>query len=83
MPEGYAVETLPKAKKLIFEYGSFTYLYQFDESGKSIRSVARIELNEYKIPAAKFLATKNFFDEVLGEYTEKMVIKTYKEDGEW
>ena len=75
LPEGYAMETLPKAKKIIFEYGSFTCSYEFDESNKSIRSVARLELNEYKIPATKFLATKNFFNEVLGEYTEKMVIK--------
>jgi len=50
-------------------------VYEFDEAKKSIRSVARLELDEYKIPAAKFLAAKNFFNEVLAEYTEKIVIK--------
>ena len=75
LPEGFGIETLPKAKKITFEYGSFNSAYEFDEAKKSIRSVARLELDEYKIPAAKFLATKNFFNEVLGEYTEKIVIK--------
>ncbi|MEP7142497.1 MAG: DUF3857 domain-containing protein [Ferruginibacter sp.] len=75
LPEGFGIETLPKAKKLKFEYGSYTTSCEFDEIKKSIRSVARLELDEYKIPAAKFLAAKNFFNEVLGEYTEKIVIK--------
>ena len=75
LPEGFAIETLPKAKKITFEYGGFSSSYEFDEGKKSIRSVARLVLNEYKIPAAKFLAAKNFFNEVLGEYSEKIVIK--------
>ena len=75
LPEGFGIETLPKAKKVIFEYGSFNASYEFDESKKEIRSIAKLELNEYKIPAAHFLATKSFFNEVLEEYTEKIVIK--------
>ncbi len=72
---GYGMETLPKAKKITFEYGSFSTAYEFNESKRSIRSVARLELNEYKIPAAKFLSAKKFFSDVLEEYSEKIVIK--------
>ncbi|MEO5889298.1 MAG: DUF3857 domain-containing protein [Ferruginibacter sp.] len=75
LPEGFGIETLPKAKQISFEYGSFTSAYEFDETSKSVRSVSRFELKEYKIPAAKYIATRNFFNEVLGEYTEKIVIK--------
>ncbi|MEO7534182.1 MAG: DUF3857 domain-containing protein [Ferruginibacter sp.] len=75
LPEGFGIETLPKPKKITFEYGSFVSSYEFDESKKTVRSIARLELDEYKIPVANFLATKNFFNEVLGEYTEKIVIK--------
>lgn len=75
LPEGFGIETLPKAKKILFEYGSFNTSYEFDESKRAVSTMARLELNEYKIPAAKFLATKNFFNEVLGEYMEKIVIK--------
>ncbi|MEO7767975.1 MAG: hypothetical protein ABIS01_11135, partial [Ferruginibacter sp.] len=75
LPGGFGIETLPKPKNVHFEFGSFNTTYEFDESKKSILSVARLELKEYKIPAAKFLATKKFFNEVLDEYTEKIVIK--------
>ncbi|MCW3090897.1 MAG: hypothetical protein JWP81_1966 [Ferruginibacter sp.] len=75
LPEGFGIETLPKGKHLSFEFGSFNSSYEFDESKKRIRSVARLELDQYKIPAAKFLDTKKFFNEVLGEYTEKIVIR--------
>ena len=75
LPDGFAVETLPKTKELKFEYGTFKTTYQFDENKKSIITTARLELTEYKIPAAKFLAAKTFFNDVLTEYTEKVVIK--------
>jgi len=75
LPEGFVMETLPKSKQLNFEFGSFTSTYQFDEAKKQIITTAKLQLNEYKIPAAKFLATKKFFNEVLAEYNEKIVIK--------
>jgi hypothetical protein len=75
LPEGFGIETLPKPKKISFEYGSFTANYQYDESKRLVTSTARLELNEYKIPPAHFSATKTFFNAVLGEYTEKIVIK--------
>lgn len=75
LPEGFGIETLPKARQQSFEYGNFATTYEFDESKRQVRSVARLQLNEYKIPAAKYLACRNFFNDVLGEYTEKIVIK--------
>ncbi len=75
LPEGYRLEILPGGKDLHFEYGSFTSTYRYDEKLNSIITTARLVLNEYKIPAAKFAATKKFFNEVLAEYTEKIVVK--------
>ena len=75
LPAGFGIESLPKPKTASFEYGSFSSSYTYDDTKKEILSVARLELNEYKIPVAKFLATRNFFNEVLVEYTEKLVIK--------
>ncbi len=75
LPEGFSVETLPKTKEIKFEYGSFKSTYVFDETKKTITSTARLELTEFKIPVAKFVAAKRFFNDVLGEYTEKIVIK--------
>lgn len=75
LPDGYGVETLPKTKELKFEYGSYTTSYGFDEKQRSITTTARLVLNEYKIPVEKFTATKKFFNDVLAEYAEKIVIK--------
>ncbi len=75
LPAGYNLETLPKPKSISFEYGSFTSSYQYDDTKKQVITTARLILNEYKIPAAKFAVTKKFFNDVLAEYAEKIVIK--------
>ncbi|MEI7736078.1 MAG: transglutaminase-like domain-containing protein [Ferruginibacter sp.] len=75
LPEGFVLETLPKSKDLKFEFGSFKSTYQYDAANKSIITTARLQLDVIKIPAANFLAAKNFFNDVLTEYTEKIVIK--------
>ncbi len=75
LPEGYKVETLPKAKSLTFAYGSYTTSYIYDESRKTITTTARLVLIDYKIPVKQYLATKIFFDQVLAEYEEKIIVK--------
>lgn len=75
LPEGFGIETMPKARQQKFAFGSFSSTYIYDEQKKTIITTARLELNNYKIPAAKFLETKKFFNEVATEYTEKIVIK--------
>lgn len=75
LPEGFAIEALPKAKNVKCDAGMFTANYHYDEVKKEIVSIAKLQLDEYKIPAAKYAATAKFFNEVLAEYTEKIVVK--------
>ena len=75
LPDGYGIEAMPKTRELKFEYGTYTTSYVFDEKQKTITTTARLVLNEYKIPVEKFLETKKFFNDVLAEYTEKIIIK--------
>jgi len=75
LPEGFVPETLPKARNLKFEYGSFNTTYHYNEKQRTVTTTARLVLNEHKIPVAKFLETKKFFNTVLEEYTEKIIIK--------
>jgi Domain of Unknown Function with PDB structure (DUF3857)/Transglutaminase-like superfamily len=75
LPEGYGVDNLPQSKKLSFDYGSFTTTYTWDATKKSLTSTARLEVKERIIPAAKYAAAKKFFDEVLAEFNEKIVVK--------
>jgi Domain of Unknown Function with PDB structure (DUF3857) len=75
LPEGYGVENLPKPRDMKFEYGSFKTTYTFDAARKAVVSTARLELKQQVIPAAKYMAAKLFFNEVLEEFTEKIVVK--------
>ncbi len=75
LPDNYTVEALPKPKKLQFEYGNFSSSYSYDEATRILQSIAEIRLTEYKIPVTKYITVKKFFNEVLQENTEKLVIK--------
>ena len=75
LPDNYTVENLPGSKDKKFEYGSFATKCSYDEKSNTITSIAFLELNQNVIPAEKFLETRNFFSEVIKEYTEKIVIK--------
>jgi hypothetical protein len=75
LPEGYGIDNLPKPRDIKFEYGSFKTTYTFDAARKAVISTARLELKQHIIPAAKFMAAKLFFNEVIEEFTEKIVVK--------
>jgi Domain of Unknown Function with PDB structure (DUF3857) len=75
LPEGYGVDNLPKPRDVKFEYGNFKTSYSFDAARKAVISTARLELKQHVIPAAKYMAAKLFFNEVIEEFTEKIVVK--------
>ena len=75
LPDGFSVETLPKAKSFSFVYGSFNTRYLWDEKQKMITTYGTLVLLQNKIPAAKFKETRKFFNDVENEYNDKIVIK--------
>ncbi len=75
LPADYTVETLPGSKQQNFEYGSFTTKYIYDDKANTVTSIAFLELTKNIIPADKFEQARNFFSNVIKEYTEKIVVK--------
>jgi Domain of Unknown Function with PDB structure (DUF3857) len=75
LPQGFVPETLPKPRNIKFDYGSFTTSYSYDEKQKSIITTARLVLTQHRIPVAQFHEAKKFFNDVLEEYTDKVIIK--------
>ncbi len=75
LPEGYNVESLPGSKKIEFEYGSYESKYWVDAQTKQVYSTAHLVLNQYRIPADKYAATKVFMDKILEDENQKLVIK--------
>ncbi len=75
LPEGYRSEALPKAKEMKCDYASYSTKYWYDPGQNSIYSTARLVLNKYEIPPAKYAEVKKFFDEVLMDDSQKIVIR--------
>lgn len=75
LPDGYIADALPAAKNISCEYGSFITKYWFDADKKAVYSTARLELTQLRIPAAKYAGVKTFFDDVLKEDAQRIVIK--------
>jgi transglutaminase-like putative cysteine protease len=75
LANGFEPETLPKDKSLQCDYGSFKTSYRYDADKKAITSIAELQVNSFTIPSSGFVAARKFFNEVLAEYNEKIVVK--------
>src|SRR6185312_1325198 len=74
LPENYMVANLPQPWNEQFEYGKFLTKYSYDEKSNTVTSVAFLQLSTNVIPAEKFEDARKFFNKVIQEYTEKIVI---------
>ena len=74
LPEGYKVEALPDSKNLTCPYGSYITGFRFDAKNNAVYCTAKLELTQLKIPALKYALVKEFFDEVLQQESQKIVI---------
>ncbi len=75
LPNELGVETLPKNKTFSFSYGSFTTTYDYEIKQKKITVCTKLFLQQPKIPVAKYAETKQFFDNVVNEFSDKIVLK--------
>jgi len=75
LPEGYIAESLPPASMLKCEYGSYSANYSYVKEKNQLVTISRLELLQNRIPTGKYADVKKFFDGVLSEDTQKMVIK--------
>ncbi|RXG14019.1 putative protein DUF3857 [Leeuwenhoekiella aestuarii] len=74
VPEGYAVESLPKsgAMSLIDNLGSFRYM--ISESATGISVSTEFSLNSSLIPAELYLDLKKFYEMIVSKQNEKIVL---------
>jgi hypothetical protein len=75
LPADYTAESIPTPIDLKCEYGSYKTSYSYVKEKNQLLSIARLELVQNKIPSAKYADVKKFFDGVMSEDTQKMVIK--------
>jgi hypothetical protein len=65
---------LPKARDIKCDFATYQTRYWYDESQKAIYAIAKLELKQHLIPAEKYAAVKSFFDEILKDDTQRIVI---------
>ncbi|MDQ6902014.1 MAG: DUF3857 and transglutaminase domain-containing protein [Bacteroidota bacterium] len=75
LPDNYTIDALPSAKNFTCEYGSYKTNYWFDATKTLVYSTATLELTQLKIPASKYASVKTFFDKILQEDSQRIVIK--------
>ena len=75
LPEGYIADVLPAEKNLSGTYSSWSSKCWYSAADKAIFTSSRFELRDSKIPAAAYSQAKTFFDEVLKDDAQHIVIK--------
>jgi hypothetical protein len=75
LPAGFSVEALPKVKELSNNYASYTTKYWYNETEKAVYASATLVLKKHKIEAAGYAGIKKFFDDILMDDTQRIVIK--------
>lgn len=75
LPAGFAVEALPKAKELTNPYAAYSTKCWFNETEKAVYVSTTLVLKQHKIAAAGYADVKKFFDEILQDETQRIVIK--------
>ena len=75
LPEGFTVESLPKNKSVSFPLGKYESTYWIDEKARIVYSTARLEINNYKIEPALYEQARLFFDQVIDDGNQKIILK--------
>lgn len=75
LPDGFLVDALPKPREFNNAYAAYRSNYWFDEASKTIHSVVELKLLQHRIPASDFKLVKQFFEEVLKEEKQRIVVK--------
>lgn len=75
LPESYIAESIPAPADLKCNYGTYTTTYTYVREKNQMVSISRLELKQNRIPSDKYADVKKFFDRVISEDTQKIVIK--------
>jgi hypothetical protein len=75
LPEGYFVETLPKAASIKCAIGNYEATYFFDADKRQLITNCRMTVATHIIPAKLYAEAAKFFSDVISEQQQKIVVK--------
>jgi hypothetical protein len=74
-PEGFTIDVLPKESDLTFSGGSYRTRYRYDVQTRIMESVSTLVVEKPQIPATRYEEARQFFDKVLEDGGQKLVVK--------
>ncbi len=75
LPQGFEIETLPTNQTLKFTYGNYEVTYTYDAAKNQVTSIAKFNLTNHVIPAAKYTELQQYLDAVIKAQNKKLVIR--------
>lgn len=75
LPANFKLDALPTDKNLSNKYASYHSRSWYNEAEHSVYTATTLNLYAYHIPAKDFKIVKSFFDDVLQDDTQRLVIK--------
>lgn len=74
LPAGFKPDVLPTGKALNTAYGSYQSRYWYNETENAVYSATSFSLKKHKVLAADYRMVKAFFDEVLQDDAQRIVV---------
>ncbi len=75
LPEGFEVDVLPPSKSFECGNASYSTSHTYDAGSRTIKGLTTLELKNHRIVPAEYQELKLFFDKVLKEESQRLVIK--------
>jgi hypothetical protein len=75
IPEGYVVESFPKAIKITAIDGIGLYIFNISVTGNIIQIQSTIDINKAILSANYYIVLKDFFQKMIDKQNEKIVLK--------
>ncbi|MFN4199556.1 MAG: transglutaminase, partial [Flavobacterium sp.] len=75
IPEGYAIESLPKSEGFAITENMASFRYVMNQSGNKIQVMIQEELNAPIISSEHYEDLKNYYQKVVDKHNEKIVLK--------
>jgi hypothetical protein len=75
LPDGFSPEVLPKPATFKCDYGEYESTCTFDAEKRRVISTAKLQLYHNRIPAEKYTDVKKFFDNLMSNETQKLIVK--------
>ena len=74
-PPGYAPESIPKNKSVLFPFTQYASNYSWDAASKTFTIIASLQIKDRVIKAADYTRLVDFKKQVIADMNEKIVMK--------